>query len=61
MIVPLPSTLICPVPLMTLLTVNESERLKARTPSFITDPLPGVPDVPPLPIWSVPASIEVVP
>src|SRR4029079_4272951 len=59
--VPAPSFVNAPVPLIALATANESLRLNVRAALFTTAPVPSVPIVPPLPIWSVPAEIVVVP
>ena len=48
-------------PLIKLLTVNVSLRLKIRTPELAMGPVPSVPEAPPVPTWSVPAPMVVVP
>ena len=41
-----------PVPLMALLIVTVSERLKIKSPLFVTLPVPSDPVVPPLPTFT---------
>jgi len=54
-------TVRAPAPLMLLATVVESVRSNTSVPLLLTAPLPSAPDVPPLPICSVPAVIVVAP
>ena len=58
---PVPAWVTVPVPLMALATVIESLRLKTSAALLVTELLPRLPDVPPLPICRVPVLIVVTP
>ena len=61
-VVPEPIWLTEPVPLMTFATTRPSSlRSKLRAALSVTFPVPRVPVVPALPIWSVPALMVVTP
>ena len=58
---PVPLLLSAPEPLMLSDRDTASERLICSVPLLLTAPVPSVPAVPPLPISSVPALMEVAP
>ena len=58
---PDPAWVSVPEPEITFATVIEFDRLKMRAPLLSTLPVPSAPAVPPLPIWSVPVLMVVVP
>ena len=60
-VVPEPVWLTEPVPLMRLETVKLLVRSKLSAALSVTFPVPRLPVVPALPIWSVPALIVVMP
>ena len=60
-VVPAPAWVTSPVPLIVLPMVNASLRFTTSELLSTTAPLPRVPVVTPLPTWSVPPEILVVP